>query len=323
LLNVNSTDDGKIVVGFLLNALKPRGPHPVLEITGPQGAAKSTATRLIRDMVDPNVASLRMQVKTPQDLAITAQRSWIPTCDNASRMTQQLSDAWCILATGGAYATRKLYTTDDETILKLGRPSIVNGINPVAVNADLLSRTWPVTFRPVVRRRTEQEVSAEFERIRSQVLGALLDAVSHALRTFHTIPTGADRMADAESWVTAAEPALGWAQGTFTRILKDKRDETACRALDDHEQLVAALQTRAAAKWEGTATALLNELQAEQVGGLPLSASALSNLLGRLEPVLGVKGISLTGDRHGKRGERIIFLRSTASAVSDVERDEQ
>ena len=40
--------------------------------------------------------------------------------------------------TGGAHTARKLYTDADEMVLRIARPSIVNGINSVAVNADLL-----------------------------------------------------------------------------------------------------------------------------------------------------------------------------------------
>ena len=234
---------------------------------------------------------------------------------NASAMTGELSNAWCQLATGSSYTGRKLYTDADEMVQRMARPSIVNGINSVAVNADLLSRTWAVTLEVPVTRRSETEINDAFQRLHAKALGALLDAVCCALRNYRNIKPGKDRLADAEVFVSAAEPALGWGEGTFKRVLHDNREKTALRALDEHEGLVAALTPLAAAGWTGTATDLLGELR--YVERVPDGPSPMRALLGKLQPVLVAKDIVVNFYRKGKGGEKIISLKlSSARSVA-------
>ncbi len=49
-----SDDDWRLVVAWIVAALRPRGPYPVLPLHGKQGAAKSTTARVLRSLVDPN-----------------------------------------------------------------------------------------------------------------------------------------------------------------------------------------------------------------------------------------------------------------------------
>ena len=63
-MNLKDDDQLKLVVGFLLGALRPRPPYPILEITGSQGSAKSTTTKMLRDLIDPCKAPVRAPVTT-------------------------------------------------------------------------------------------------------------------------------------------------------------------------------------------------------------------------------------------------------------------
>ena len=64
------------------------------------------------------------------------------------------------------------------------RPIILNGISAVAERADLADRAIAFELESISdrNRRTEAEVWAEFRQVWPQVFGALLDAVSCALR---------------------------------------------------------------------------------------------------------------------------------------------
>ena len=48
LLNVKSDDEFVLNIAWLLAALRPTGPYPVLGIAGEQGSAKSMCTNFLR-----------------------------------------------------------------------------------------------------------------------------------------------------------------------------------------------------------------------------------------------------------------------------------
>jgi hypothetical protein len=107
-LNVKSDDQFKLLVGYLIASLNPRGPYPILELTGAHGTAKSTTARILRSLVDPNMSVARAMIYKEHDLAIAAENGWMLVFDNLSRLTPASSDALCRLSTGGAFSTRKL-----------------------------------------------------------------------------------------------------------------------------------------------------------------------------------------------------------------------
>src|SRR5437667_12134418 len=109
--------------------MRPPGqPYPVLALHGEQGSGKSTAARLLRKLVDPNVASLRAAPRNEHDLMIAANAGWLLSFDNLSSIPAWLSDALCRLATGGGFATRELYSDDNERIFSAQRLIILTGI---------------------------------------------------------------------------------------------------------------------------------------------------------------------------------------------------
>ena len=157
-------------------------------------------------------------------------RHLVVAFDNLSGLRPWLADAICRLATGGGFATRELYTDDSEVLFNAQRPVILNGIDTIAEREDLRDRSLILTL-PVLTDgdyRAESEFWEEFERDRPLILGALLDAVSHALAQLPqtTLRGPVPRMADFAKWVTAAEGALGWDPGTFLAAYLDNRKES-------------------------------------------------------------------------------------------------
>jgi hypothetical protein len=73
-----NVDDGtwRLVLAWLVAALRPRGPYPVLALFAEQGSGKSTTGRLLRELIDPNTAVLRAEPKDGRDLMIAANNSW-------------------------------------------------------------------------------------------------------------------------------------------------------------------------------------------------------------------------------------------------------
>jgi hypothetical protein len=126
-LNLATDGDFMLVAAWAAFSLSPWGPYPVLVLQGEQGSAKSTTVRVLRALVDPAVEPLRALPKNERDLAIAAGNAWVLAFDNLSGIRDQLSDALCRLATGGGFATRQLYTDDEEIIFSAKRPIILIG----------------------------------------------------------------------------------------------------------------------------------------------------------------------------------------------------
>ena len=110
LLNLACEDDLILVVGWLLAALRPDRPYPILVVNGEKGSAKSSACRLLRRLVDPNKADLRRPPRDGRDLMVAMRNGHVCAFDNVSRVPESMGDDLCALATGSGFSTRTLYT---------------------------------------------------------------------------------------------------------------------------------------------------------------------------------------------------------------------
>jgi hypothetical protein len=139
-LNVGVDDDAgwTLINSWLISTFRPHGPYPVLVLHGEQGSAKSTTSRVLRALIDPNTAALRAEPRDAHDLIIAATNGRVVSLDNLSHLPSWLSDAICRLATGGGFSTRELYTDSDEILFDAQRPVILNGIEELATRGDLL-----------------------------------------------------------------------------------------------------------------------------------------------------------------------------------------
>lgn len=212
VLNLRTEEDWQLLVGWLLGACCPSGPYPILILQGEQGTAKSTVAKILKYLIDPSSALIRTIPRNEQDLMIAARYEHVLAFDNLSGMQPWFSDALCRLATGGAFATRELYSNADEIILQAQRPVILNGIDDLATRHDLIDRAIVLTLSPSPEsaRRQEQEIWKEVTAIRPSILGALLSAMQSAMaHRGRVVLPALPRMADFAAWVTAAEPGLG------------------------------------------------------------------------------------------------------------------
>jgi hypothetical protein len=301
---VNVKDDDWILfVSWLIAALRPEGPYPILGLNGEQGSAKTTTGKVARRLIDPFKAPMRAKPRNEQDLMITASTSHIITLDNLSNIEQWLSDALCRLSTGGGLATRKLYTDEEETIFDAQRPILLNGIEDVAVKGDLLDRMLILSLPEISDKERQEEAVfwAEFELVRPQILGALLNGVSAALNNASTVKLDKKpRMADFAIWVTAAECELGFKEGEFIAAYTKNREEASDVALESSPVATEVVEfMRDKNEWEGTTGELLERLNARANKGsrtrsvLPTSPKRLSNALTRLKPNLRNAGITI------------------------------
>jgi hypothetical protein len=324
-VNVGSEDMFVLILGWLVAAFRPTGPYPVLVLDGNQGSAKSTVSRLLRSLVDPNTALLRSTPRNERDLMIAAENGWCQAFDNVSEVPPWLSDCLCRLSTGGGFSTRRNYTDDEEKLFNAMRPIMLNGISIGIERADLLDRSLVIRLGEIQdeRRLPEMLFWAKVEEARPRILGALLDAVSCALRrlpemSIETPP----RMADFAHWATAAEPAFGCAEGAFLSAYRSNRQDANELALDG-SLLVPFLKAIAEREdWSGTSSELLKLLRGEdgvdcRQQGWPKTPAALSGQLRRLLPSLGSAGIIVQMQKTaGTNSRKIITIRKASEGQS-------
>jgi energy-coupling factor transporter ATP-binding protein EcfA2 len=117
-----------LLLSFMVGAFMPDGSLPLLALSGRQGSGKSTQTRRLRRLIDPNQAPARQQPRTEDDLILAARNGALVAFDNLSRINQDMSDALCRLATGAGFSKRRLYSDSDEIIVQVRRPVVINGI---------------------------------------------------------------------------------------------------------------------------------------------------------------------------------------------------
>ena len=321
LLNLPDHDDFVLVVAWLLTALRATGPYPLLTVAGEQGSAKTVLSKMLRAIVDPNVAAVRTFPRDERELFIAAANGHVLAFDNLSGLQPGQSDALCRLSSGGAFSARRLFTDQDEILLAVARPVILNGIEDVISRPDLADRAMLLTLAPIpdAQRRTEKALWQEFELARPRILGGLLDAVAHGLARlpgirFERLP----RMADFALWATACETAY-WPRETFAAAYRKNRRAAIDEVIDADPVSACLRHIMAETKeWSGSASDLLSAGAAHRTstGGAftsavwPKNPRALASRLRRAQTFLRAIGIEVAFNREGKQGTRTIRVTS-------------
>jgi hypothetical protein len=151
----------------------------------------------------------------------------------------------------------------------------------------------------------------------------LLDAAVTALRREDVVKLDRlPRMADFATWVSAAEPGLGWREGRFLDAYWRNIDDASSLAVEG--SVVAGELQRMALPFEGTADELLVRLNQQATQEVkrgrswPRDATRLSGALRRVAPNLRKLGILIEFlPREGSRRPiRISLASSSASSAS-------
>jgi hypothetical protein len=293
-------EDRLIVVAWLLECLRADTPHVVMEFVGEQGSAKSTTQKLLKMLIDPNIANLRAAPKKVEDVWISATNSHLSSFENISYLAQEYQDALCVIATGGAHATRTLYTNKEESIIELCKPIILNGITVNVTAQDLLDRSLHIELPPVKTRLQSRDVEVAFALQYAQFVGALLDQFVAALNVLDTIVIADEdkpRMVDFAYLGEAVFQANGFPDGTFIDRYKLMRQKGVYRTIESLPiglALLTYLQINPEG-WSGKLIELLAHLGAHKPSGetnWPKSAKGMGDALRRLSPALRTLGFN-------------------------------
>ncbi|WP_022729423.1 hypothetical protein [Fodinicurvata sediminis] len=207
-----------LTLAWLLMAMRPSGGHPILMVSGEQGSAKTTFTRVLRRIVDDSRVMVSSMPANERDFFVAAINTWVMAFDNLSFISAADSDTLCKIATGTGYGTRRLHTDDEEMIFEGERPVILNGITELSHRPDLTDRSINLDLPsiPPDKREGEKAAKARFDAERPYIFGALLDVLSGTLAHLDDVELQeSPRMYDFAQLGVAMEQALGWEEGTF------------------------------------------------------------------------------------------------------------
>ena len=298
----------RLWLSFIIGCFNPKGPFPILILQGASGSGKTLLSEITKAIVDLAIAPVRSLPKSEQDLFVIAQKNWLLVFDNLSGISNHMSDALCKLSTGGGFATRELYTNNEEAVMAATRPVIVNGIDRITRRQDLANRAIVLSLPYILpkHRKTKEEIWDEYNRNAGSIMGLLCDAVSEALRNFeNTEIQQKPRMADFAKWVTATEHTLGFKKGEFLSLYMQNQQEIAEEAVE-HDVLVYAIMTAMQTRNRiyGTASQILDLLKSSVEESYAFTVewvapNKLKAAITRIEPILLANGIKYNYQRNG------------------------
>lgn len=339
--HVNIPESARLLVlTWLIDSLRPDTPYPVLELSGEMGSSKSTTQSRLRALIDPHEVPLRSRPKSVEDIHVAAANAHVVSFENLSSLNTEQQDAFCILSTGGGYATRQFYTNGAEHVTRSKCPVLLNGINPVASQPDLIERVIGVELPTITAgaRRDEQSLERAWQEDYPRIFTGLMHLFSEALALIPTveIPDGMQkRMLDFQRLGEAVCTAQGGAPGDFSQRLDSLHGEGVIRGLESygiaaalqvllanrgdkpslgraHKRKVPAAEADKRAQWSGTFLQLLHDLNSLPEidrANWPRSARHLSSQLKRIAPGLRRLGLRVERGEHTRSGALVEIWR--------------
>jgi hypothetical protein len=313
-----------LVAAWILQALRPSGPFPILNLSGEQGSGKTTATRVLRRLADPSASPVRAPPKDCRDLLVGALNSWVLALDNLSHLSAQMSDALCRISTGGAISERALYSNTDEVLIEVQRPAILNGIENLANRPDLGQRCINVELPVREHNRPEAAYWHDFNRAAPGIFSDILEALVLAVRDHQNIQIGRlPRMADFAMFAAAGLPALGFTVDEFLNAYAENQSAGIGGAIDSSPAGRAVVElVRHRNGFEGTAAELLADISsyaddaARRSKSWPQTPHGMAGVIRRLAPALRVAGVSV--DHERTETARLIRLCNTGKPSSGM-----
>ncbi|MGH8775070.1 MAG: ATP-binding protein [Jiangellaceae bacterium] len=292
MLNVRD-EDWPLIVAWLVAALIPELPHPVLLLRGEHGTAKSSAARLVTSLVDRCASQLRTAPRNVEDWAVACAGSWITCLDNLSDIQDWLQDAVCRAVTGDGLLRRQLYTDSDVSVLAFRRVVALTSIDPGRLNGDLADRLLTVELEriPESARAAEEAMTQKWTSVHAGVLGGLLHTTVNVLRALGPIrQTNLPRMADFARILLAVDEVLGTDAYTTYSEQASRTAETVAEG----DSVAIAIRENITDPWEGTASDLLKLLTVEKPPrDWPSTPQGMGGRLARAAPSLRALGWSV------------------------------
>jgi hypothetical protein len=305
----------------------PKGTsgYPLLVVAGPQGTGKSMLCRIIRQLVDNHAAGVEMFPTDIKDIAISSHARYVLIYDNGRALTKKWSDTLCIVSTSGSIGSRKLYSDDQESLLIVHAPVVLNGIHDFIKEPDLASRCVTVQLLPLGTnaRRDEQAIAQDLEQKLPTIFKGLLDLAAKCLHAESSVTVAhPERMMDFCRWLAAMEIVLNLPSEQLQKAYSANLRQAALDIVQDNVLAITVLkfaQKSNKGHWIGTATDLLTKLDKlvtqttrRRHTEWPQSAITLGKRLKYIAPVLKPQGVTITSSHGTQRQIEISYVQPKA-----------
>ncbi|WP_301124542.1 ATP-binding protein [Streptomyces cacaoi] len=299
LTNFATPDTECLALAWLVGCLEPSVPVPAPFLTGPQGAGKSTAGRMLVRIIEGMSGDLRRAPKDEESLITAVAAGWITALDNLSHLAPDLSDLMCCIVTGAESLKRALFSDGDVYRSRYRRPLLLTGIDVGVIRPDLAERLLPLRLeRPRVR-RTEAELWADFTEALPDILGSLLDLTVKVRAATAQTPIDL-RMADFAHLCAQLDAATGLASlPAYRASLDDLNDDViegdllAQTVLQHAGRLDPGVEERmTSSEWLECLSRLYSGEDCRPLPrGWPTTGKVLSDRLKRLQPTFAARGV--------------------------------
>ncbi|MFJ2209060.1 ATP-binding protein [Streptomyces microflavus] len=319
LTNFANAETEALALAWLVGCLGPSVPVPAPFLTGPQGAGKSTAGRMLVRIIEGMTGDLRRAPKDEENLITAVAAGWVTALDNLSHLAPDLSDLMCCIVTGAESIKRALFSDGDVVRSRYRRPLLLTGIDVGVIRPDLAERLLPLRLeRPKVR-RTEAELWREFEAALPVILGSLLDLTVKVRATEADIPSDL-RMADFAHLCAQIDAATGFGTLPAYRSSLDELNDDVIEG----DLLAQTVLKHAAGLDPGTEARMTSSEWLHLLSGLysgddfrplpkgwPTTGKVLSDRLKRLQPTLAARSVLVDWGRT-KEGRYVEMTRRPA-----------
>lgn len=324
-----ATADDRILHWILLiSRFIAEGSQPLVYYFGDRGSAKSTSMRLDKMIVDPSEIDIKALPKSISDAVAAVSNQYMVSFDNVSRISDELSDIFCIVATHGYYSKKMLYSNNQEFAIKLNARVSFSGITNLSTKPDLIDRMVCLKLNRIdsSNRRTEEEIMKEFQTDLPYILDKIFRILSKAIPIYNDLKLERlPRMADFAKWGYAIAEALGYGGERFLRIYENNQADLLENLVSEDSLITVLIEAMKKHNYfKGTVTELLVSLtnMAEKMEidtrvGWARDASSLSRKLYENQSVLSMFGISV--NRGKSNGDRYIEFTMEAGDNSHQE----
>jgi hypothetical protein len=215
-VNLKTSRDRRLFLTYVTLLALAHIPRPILEATGVMGAGKTTASRVVKRLLDPT--GNEAVTIDRRDFLQKAAHCYILMLDNQNSLPEWFQDTMCRLVTGESDSKRVLYSDDEDLVWSMKRAVLLNGINPPSERGDVQDRTLPIELERLDKRKRlpEDDFWMRFSLKHPELLGAVFDALAGALRERHTVQLEErPRLADWGLYAAALYESQGWGVTQF------------------------------------------------------------------------------------------------------------